>query len=68
MIGKNKDKDDQGKDKAPIELQADSVVQLENLYCTLPAGTATGKYELALLLKSGGQVISENSYPVTVVP
>jgi len=68
VVGKNRDKDDQGKDKAPIELQADSVVQLENLYCTLPPGTATGKYELALLLKSGGQVISENSYPVTVVP
>jgi hypothetical protein len=57
-----------GKAEEPADLPADDVAELKNLYCTLPTQVEPGKYELALLLKTGDQVISENSYPVTVVP
>jgi beta-mannosidase len=50
-----------GKAEEPADLPADDVAELKNLYCTLPT-------QVELLLKIGDQVISENSYPVTVVP
>jgi beta-mannosidase len=56
-----------GKHEAPVVLPADAVVDLPDLYCTMPNDVAPGAYELLLTLKQGEKVLSENAYPVTVV-
>jgi beta-mannosidase len=57
-----------GKSEKPIAVPADNVVRADTLYCTLPETVAPGAYQFVLTLRSGGQIISENSYPLSVVP
>jgi len=40
---------------------------LPSLNCAPPADLQPGSYQLVLTLKQGDQVLSENTYPVTVV-
>jgi beta-mannosidase len=51
----------------PVDISADSVMPLPSLTCAPPADLPPGSYQLALTLKQGDQVLSENTYPVTVV-
>jgi hypothetical protein len=63
----------QGKDvrvggrKEIATIPADSVADVGWLEFTVPAELAAGAYDLVLVLKQGERVLSENSYPVTVV-
>jgi beta-mannosidase len=51
----------------PVDISADSVALLPSLTCAPPADLPPGSYQLVLTLKQGDQVLSENTYPVTVV-
>jgi beta-mannosidase len=51
----------------PIALPADGVANLPGLSCKPPAGFSPGDYDLVLILKQGDRVLSENTYPVTLV-
>ena len=63
----------QGKDvrvggrKEIATIPADSVADVGWLEFTAPAELGAGAYDLVLVLKRGERVLSENSYPVTVV-
>jgi len=56
-----------GTTKPENAIPADSVTDFSWLGFNLPADLAPGGYELVLTLKEGDRVLSENSYPVTVV-
>jgi len=56
-----------GASKKIETISADSVAEVAWLEFPIPTQVAPGAYELVLLLKQGEQVLSENSYPVTVV-
>ena len=56
-----------GASKKIETIPADSVADVAWLEFPIPTQVAPGAYELVLLLKQGEQVLSENSYPVTVV-
>lgn len=51
----------------PGTIAEDSVTDFTWLEFRLPAEVTPGSYNLILLLKQGERVLSENSYPVTVV-
>jgi beta-mannosidase len=54
------------KSEKPVDVPADDVLQPETLYGALPENAEPGAYDLIVTLSSHGQVISRNSYPVTV--
>ncbi|MBZ5562155.1 MAG: beta-galactosidase [Acidobacteriia bacterium] len=56
-----------GRHDSPVTVAADQVTGLPELSCNPPAGLAPGEYELVLTLRQGNRVVSENTYPVTVV-
>ena len=56
-----------GGSRNPSSVAADSVADLGWLGFAVPADLAPGAYDLVLVLKQAGRVLSENSYPVTVV-
>jgi len=51
----------------PGTIAEDSATDFAWLEFRLPAEVTPGSYDLILLLKQGDRVLSENSYPVTVV-
>jgi beta-mannosidase len=51
----------------PVDIKPDSVLPLPGLSCTPTADIPPGSYDVVLTLKQDGQVLSENSYAVTVV-
>ena len=53
--------------KAKEAIPSDAVVQLPTFDSTLLNDISPGSYELVLTLKQGDKVLSENSYPVSVV-
>ncbi|MGE5109975.1 MAG: glycoside hydrolase family 2 protein [Acidobacteriaceae bacterium] len=56
------------KSEKPVNVPADDVIRAETLYGALPQNAEPGAYDLLLTLSAKGQVISRNSYPVTVMP
>jgi beta-mannosidase len=51
----------------PVDISADSVMPLPSLTCAPSADLPPGSYQLVLTLKQRDQVLSENTYAVTVV-
>ncbi len=56
-----------GSHGSPVSVASDQVADLPDLSCQPPADFAPGEYQLVLTLKQGDRVLSENTYPVTVV-
>ena len=63
----------QGKDapvcasQKPVDISPDSVMSLPGLTCAPSADLPPGSYDVVLTLKQGDQILSENTYAVTVV-
>jgi len=57
-----------GHAEKPVDVPADDVGKTEVIYCTLPANITPGLYEFVLTLTENGEQISQNSYPITIVP
>lgn len=55
-----------GSTSAATDIPADGVIDLPSVGCAPPSSLAAGDYELILVLKQRDQVISRNSYGVTV--
>lgn len=51
----------------PGNIGPDSVMSLPALTCAPPPDLPAGPYNLVLTLSQGSQILSENSYPVTVI-
>jgi beta-mannosidase len=57
-----------GRSEKPITVPADDVLQAEMLDCVLPKNVEPGAYDFVVTLSAGGQIVSQNSYSITVVP
>ncbi len=53
--------------KLDMTIAADSVLDLDSFDCAPPPALSPGSYDFVLLLKQGTNVLSENSYAITVV-
>ena len=59
---------DIGRAEKPIDIPADGVLQADPIYCTVPEDVTPGAYEFVITLKANGELVSQNSYPITIVP
>lgn len=57
-----------GSSEKPVTVPADDVLRADTLDCTLPKNVEPGAYDFVVTLTAGGQVVSQNSYTITVVP
>lgn len=64
----------QGKDtpvvcagQTPVDISPDSAMALPGLTCAPPPDLPLGSYDVVLTLKQGEQILSENTYAISVV-